>query len=185
MGVWLSEPVFGHGQLNVAASRVGSRDRIMFAIKPDEEGFNNFTSNVVYKEVLLDAPEIPMEVDQQDFSDAVEVDLDPFTTADTDYDGPHDELWAESELEDRFVFKEPAPVRKKKPTKIRSASPPKNLASPDKTVPRKRPLSSAAHDAWIASLPEPFTEELTKEEKEREAMLQRRADYFKRIFSTM
>ena len=84
--------MFGHGQLNVAASRVGSRDRIKFAIKPEEEGWDNFTRNVVYREVLLDAPEIPMEVDQPDFSDAVAVELDPFTPADTDYEGPHDEL---------------------------------------------------------------------------------------------
>ena len=145
----------------------------------------NFTSNVVYREVLLDAPEIPMEVDQQDFSDAVAVELDPFTSTDTDYDGPHDEIWAENELEDRFVFKEPLPVKKKNPTRIRSASPPKNLATPDKTVPRKKHLGSEAHEAWIASLPNPPMEELTEEEREREDMLKRRSEYFKRMFSTL
>ena len=166
--------MFGHGQLNVAASRVGSRDRIKFAIKPEEEGWDNVTRNVVYREVLLDAPEIPMEVDQPDFSDAVAVELDPFTPADTDYEGPHDELWTDNELEDQFVFKEPLPVKRKKTTKIRSASPPKNLAAPDQTVPRKRPISSVAHEAWIASLPDPPTVELTEDEKEREAMLEKR-----------
>ena len=176
--------MFGHGQLNVAASRVGSRDKIKFAIKPEEEGWNNFTSNVVYREVLLDAPEIPMEVNQSDFSDALAVKMYPYTPMDTDYEGPHDELWTESELEDRFVFKEPLPVKKKKTAMIRSAPPPKNLATPDETVPRKRPLSSAAHEAWIASLPDPPSEDLTEEEKEREAMLERRSQYFKRMFST-
>ena len=176
--------MFGHGQLNVAASRVGSRDKIKFAIKPEEEGWNNFTSNVVYREVLLDAPEIPMEVNQSDFSDALAVKMYLYTPMDTDYEGPHDELWTESELEDRFVFKEPLPVKKKKTAMIRSAPPPKNLATPDETVPRKRPLSSAAHEAWIASLPDPPSEDLTEEEKEREAMLERRSQYFKRMFST-
>ena len=169
----------------MAASRVGSRDNIKFAIKPEEEGLVNFTSNVVYREVLLDAPEIPMEVDQQDFSDAVAVELDPFTSTDTDYDGPHDEISAENELEDRFVFKEPLPVKKKKSNKIRSASQPKNMAAPDETVPRKRPLSSADHEAWVASLPDPPIEELTEEEKEREDMIERRSQYFKRMFSTL
>ena len=182
--------MFGHGQLNVAASRVGSRDKIKFAIKPEEEGWDNFTSNVVYREVLLDAPQIPMEVGQQDFSDAVAVEMDPFIPLDTDYEGPHDELnWTESDLDDRFVFKKPLPVKEKKQAKnlgkIRSASPPKNLATPDKNVPRKRPLSSVAHEAWIASLPDPSTEELTEEEMEREAMLQRRSLYFKKMFSTL
>ena len=169
----------------MAASRVGSRERIKFAIKPEEEGWNNFTSNVVYREVLLDAPRlIPMEVQLQDFSDAVAVELDPFTPSDKDYEGPHDEIWAENELEDLFVFKEPLPVKEKKPTKTKSASPPKNLATPEETVPKKRPLSSAAHEAWIASLPDPPSEDLTEEEKEREAMLERRSQYFKRMFST-
>ena len=128
MGVWLSEPVFGHGQLNVAVSRVGSRERIKFAIKPVEEGWDNFTANVVYREVLLDAQElIPMEVNQQDFSDAVAVDIDTFNSSNTDYEGPHDEIWPEVEVEDDFVFKKPYPLRYQKATKIRSASPPKTL----------------------------------------------------------
>ena len=186
VGVWLSEPVFGHGQLNVAVSRVGSRERIKFAIKPVEEGWDNFTTNVVYREVLLDASElIPMEVNQQDFSDAVAVKMDPFTPSDTDYEGPHDEIWAEVEVEDDFVFKKPYPLKGQKASKIRSASPPKNLAPTDMTIPRKRPLSSAGHEAWVASLPDPPTEELTEEEKEREAMVERRSQYFKRMFDTM
>ena len=89
------------------------------------------------------------------------------------------------QLEDCIIFKEPLPVKKKKPTKIRSAAPPKNLATLDKTVPRKRPLSSAAHEAWVASLPDPTMLELTEEEKEREAMLQRRAQYFNKVFDTL
>jgi ATP-dependent DNA helicase PIF1 len=53
IGVWLRNPVFGHGQLYVAASRVGSPDHIKFAIKYQTEELPNTTSNVVYREVLL------------------------------------------------------------------------------------------------------------------------------------
>ena len=170
----------------MAVSRVGSRDRIKFAIKPEEEGWDNLTSNVVYREVLLDTPELMAEdVHQQDISDTVAVEMDPFNPTDTDYEGPHDEIWTEDEAEDNFVFKKPYPVKEKSEAKTRSASPPKNLASPDKTVPRTRPISSAAHEAWVASLPDPPLEELTEEEKEREAMLQRRAQYFKNMMDNL
>jgi ATP-dependent DNA helicase PIF1 len=51
-GVWLEEPVFTHGQLYVAASRVGHPDSIRFAIRPTEGMPPNATRNVVYHEVL-------------------------------------------------------------------------------------------------------------------------------------
>ena len=185
VGVWLSEPVFGHGQLNVAVSRVGSRDKIKFAIKPEEEGWDNLTSNVVYREVLLDAPELMAEeCAAEDLVDAVAVDIDPFQPTDMDYEGPHDEVWTEPEIEDSFVFKKPLQVKRRVGQKIRSASPPKQLAAPDQTVPRKRTLTTAAHEAWVASMPDPPMEELTEEEKERETMLQRRAQFFKKVYDT-
>lgn len=50
--VWLEEPVFTHGQLYVAASRIGSPENIRFAIKQMPDLPLTATKNVVYKEVL-------------------------------------------------------------------------------------------------------------------------------------
>ena len=52
IGVWLKQPVFGHGQFYVAPSRVGAQDRCTFAINPISGEPYNKTRNVVYKEVL-------------------------------------------------------------------------------------------------------------------------------------
>jgi hypothetical protein len=49
VGVWLEEPVFTHGQLYVAASRVGHPDHLLFAVKKSAK---RRTRNVVYKEIL-------------------------------------------------------------------------------------------------------------------------------------
>jgi hypothetical protein len=54
--VWLEEPVFTHGQLYVASSRVGHPDNICFAIKQRPDLPPTATRNVVYKEVLAQTP---------------------------------------------------------------------------------------------------------------------------------
>lgn len=51
VGVYLPQPCFGHGQLYVAASRVGLPAHIRFAVDPDEDGLFR-TRNVVFLEAL-------------------------------------------------------------------------------------------------------------------------------------
>jgi hypothetical protein len=53
IGVWLPQPVFGHGQLFVAVSRVGDPNHCTLAIKPGKDQAANSTRNVVFKEVLV------------------------------------------------------------------------------------------------------------------------------------
>ena len=48
VGLWLNEPLFTHGQLYVAMSKVSAIDRIKIAIFENK----NLTRNVVFKEVL-------------------------------------------------------------------------------------------------------------------------------------
>ena len=49
----MPQPVFGHGQLYVAVSRVGDPNKCTIAIKPGKDNQINCTRNVVFKEVLL------------------------------------------------------------------------------------------------------------------------------------
>ena len=48
----LAAQCFAHGQLYVAASRVGHPDRLRFAVLPDEETGKFLVRNIVYREAL-------------------------------------------------------------------------------------------------------------------------------------
>ena len=52
-GLWLRSQVFTHGQLYVACSRVGSPDRLKFAVKKSKGGKIEEVPNIVFREVLL------------------------------------------------------------------------------------------------------------------------------------
>nr|XP_025878227.1 uncharacterized protein LOC112937618 [Oryza sativa Japonica Group] len=52
VGIYLTKPVFTHGQLYVAVSRATSRSRLKILIQNDDGSCGNQTRNVVYVEIL-------------------------------------------------------------------------------------------------------------------------------------
>ena len=64
VGVWLPDPVFGHGQFYVGSGRVGAPERLRFTVKCDT-GSPTCTRNVVYREVLTDTGEMAGQTQQE------------------------------------------------------------------------------------------------------------------------
>jgi ATP-dependent DNA helicase PIF1 len=58
VGLYLPEPVFSHGQLYVAASRVTTPSGLKILIEGEDKRYTRFTKNIVYHEVFNNLPQV-------------------------------------------------------------------------------------------------------------------------------
>ncbi|CAL1385143.1 unnamed protein product [Linum trigynum] len=71
VGVYLPKPVFSHGQLYVAISRVRSADGLHILVDNDGEIPQSYTRNIVYEETFLD-----VNATTESHTEAMEIDRD-------------------------------------------------------------------------------------------------------------
>jgi len=168
VGVWLVDgPAFSHGQLYVAASRVGRPEDVLFAVKNTEatSAERNVTKNVVHREVLLHRRQPPPP--QVPVPNTPAVPLESDHSSALDYNGVYDN-------------------RQEQAQRV-SATLPSNVTLA--ALPTAREAEAAAgmernadtHEAWIASLAPPSEAPLTPAEVERAAMIARRQQFMESL----
>ena len=164
VGVWLVDgPAFSHGQLYVAASRVGRPEDVLFAVKKMEatSAERNITKNVVFREVLLHRrqpppPQVPVPTTPA-------IPLEHGHSSDLDYNGVYD--------------------NREEQAQSVSASLPSNVTLAPLPTAREAEAAAdmeseeAAHEAWVASLIPPPEAPVTDDEAERAAMINRRRHF--------
>jgi len=184
VGVWLVEsPCFTHGQLYVAASRVGHPDDLHFAVITHGAERNFQTKNIVFREVLLhkSATATPTK------SSAISLVTLTDPPAEQDYEGLYDAEEEEGGGDDFATSDRVRVLPKRIPAVNLSAPLPPGVTEAE--LPTRQETEVAedmqsvedAHAAWVASLPDPQDAPLTEEEEDRQAMLARRYQYFENL----
>ena len=155
VGLWLPDPVFGHGQFYVGCGRVGAPERLRLAVKADARTSKS-TRNVVFREVLTDTDETLGQTQPEPASCATDEvgfilrccdmsklypvqDVDPVEAHEMpEYEGEDDDMVANFnlELDEDDLPSLPRHKYNLRPRQKRSISPARNAAPPPRTVPR-------------------------------------------------
>ena len=169
IGVWLAQPVFGHGQFYVAPSRVGRPDRCTFAIKAKTGQPHNKTRNVVFQEVLLSNSWEPPTTVEQPVGPVLE--CDDAAAYWNDYEAIEADF--EKDFTEEGALEEAGPPL---PAEVKRRVAAKN---PDAT---KRPRQPAAEAEWYGPTTVPVYTPQCRYEEIRAANIVQKESEFLRIF---